>query len=141
MTKKCSHCKEYKELAEFHKNKSKKDGHQHACKECRKIYIRKNYLENKQAYIDRSEKTKIKNRELVWNIKLNSKCIKCGEDHPSVLDFHHRNKEEKKFTISQSYMNHGKLKILEEIKKCDVLCANCHRKLHYKEKGIKNVNV
>lgn len=131
MTKKCSKCKKDKELTEFHKNKSRKDGYQHICKECRIIYIHENYIKNKKAYFNRNKKTRNKNKKLIWNIKLNSKCIKCGENHPAVLDFHHRNKENKLFEISTGWKKSGRLKILEEIKKCDILCANCHRKLHY----------
>lgn len=80
-------------LTEFHKNKNRKDGYQHICKDCKKIYIHENYLKNKKSYFDRNIKTRNKNKELVWNIKLKSKCIKCGENHPAVLDFHHKNKK------------------------------------------------
>jgi hypothetical protein len=63
---------------------------------------------------------------------LRNECKQCGESHISCLVFHHRNPKEKNFTIAK--MVSGKMKkelILEEIKKCDVLCANCHRKLHW----------
>jgi len=132
MTKKCPRCKKNKELTEFHKNKAKKDGLQHVCKKCRKIYIRKHYLQNKKAYVNRRKKQQGRIKKLIWEIKKNSKC-KCGEGHPAVLDFHHRNEKDKKYNISQSWLLTGRLKILKEIKKCDILCANCHRKLHYDE--------
>lgn len=68
-------------------------------------------------------------------IKSKLHCINCKENHVACLDFHHRNPDEKDFTIATA-MLHGykKDKILEEIAKCDVLCANCHRKLHWTEK-------
>jgi len=48
-----------------------------------------------------------------------------------VLEFHHRNPKTKKRSISEMFHNGDSLKTLEkEIKKCDVLCANCHKKEH-----------
>lgn len=73
-----------------------------------------------------------------WNeYKSHLKCIKCGENHPACLEFHHRNPEEKEMNISH-YSRGGWLsrrKLLEEVEKCDVLCANCHRKEHYPTNG------
>lgn len=61
-------------------------------------------------------------------------CIQCGEDHPACLVFHHRDLNEKDFSIAHMLTGYGKKRILEEIAKCDVLCANCHRKLHWELK-------
>ena len=64
--------------------------------------------------------------------KLSLKCEICGESHPACLDFHHRDPEEKDIEIARA-VNRGRSieKIKQEIDKCQVLCANCHRKLHY----------
>ena len=70
----------------------------------------------------------------IWltEYKANQSC-KCGEKDPACLDFHHRNPDDKKFDISSAVKRGcSKGRILEEIAKCDVLCSNCHRKLHYK---------
>lgn len=57
-------------------------------------------------------------------------CKKCGEKKFYLLDFHHRNPDEKDFTIAEKIrIPLDKLK--KEIDKCDVLCANCHREWHY----------
>ena len=57
---------------------------------------------------------------------------KCGESDPCALDFHHRNPKEKKFSISQAVRRMLSFEEIEqEVLKCDLLCANCHRKLHY----------
>lgn len=62
-------------------------------------------------------------------------CAKCGFAHPAALDFHHRNPEEKLYEVSvMPGKSISKDKILAEIAKCDVLCANCHRIFHYEEK-------
>jgi len=57
------------------------------------------------------------------------KCQKCGrKGHPSIFDFHHRT-HSKEFTIS-SMRNLSLSKLREEIEKCDLLCACCHRLEH-----------
>jgi hypothetical protein len=58
----------------------------------------------------------------------------CGISHPAVLQFHHRNKAEKKMAVSAIVSRASNLKqITNEIKKCEVLCANCHAKRHWRE--------
>lgn len=60
-------------------------------------------------------------------LKMEKGCIKCGyREHPAALDFDHRNPKEKLFIIS-SYGRRPWDLVLEELKKCDVVCANCHR--------------
>lgn len=71
--------------------------------------------------------------EKVREIKKSIGCQKCGENDPICLDFHHLN--DKEFEIGISVNGHVSLaRIEKEIAKCIVLCANCHRKLHYYEK-------
>lgn len=92
-----------------------------------------NWLNNNRER--RRELNKLHREKLVnWlkDLRGTLRCIKCGEDHPACLDFHHRNPDEKFMEIANMVRNcFGIAKILEEISKCDVLCANCHRKLHY----------
>lgn len=64
---------------------------------------------------------------------LGGKCSHCGAVlEPCCYDFHHLNPEEKDFTISNSQTNGAKSwnKIRDELKKCTLLCANCHRLVH-----------
>ena len=66
-------------------------------------------------------------------------CAKCGDNRGYVLDFHHINPEEKEETIARLTSNTSSLsKVYDEIKKCIVLCANCHREFHYLEKQKEN---
>jgi hypothetical protein len=61
-------------------------------------------------------------------------CMKCGEDHPACLQFHHRNKEEKSFALAEVADRASSIKALKrEMDKCDVLCVNCPAKRHWKE--------
>jgi hypothetical protein len=69
-------------------------------------------------------------------------CSKCGENDHACLEFHHRDPSQKEIEISKavSYVWSDE-RLEEEIKKCDILCSNCHRKLHRdirEQKDIKN---
>lgn len=58
-------------------------------------------------------------------------CEVCGENYPGCLDFHHKNPEEKDSAVSDLVAKgYGMETILREIKKCVVLCKNCHTKIH-----------
>ncbi len=62
------------------------------------------------------------------------KCIICGYNKSiNALEFHHRVPAEKKFSLSKNNLCYSWEKILEESKKCDLLCANCHREVHDKQ--------
>jgi hypothetical protein len=67
------------------------------------------------------------------NIKAESGCKICGEKDPVVLLFHHRNPKKKSFGVGECSMKNKEL-IKKEIKKCDILCSNCHLRLHEKER-------
>ncbi len=136
--KKCIRCEEIKEVSEFAKDSHRKDGIRSECIICRKEYNVKYYIKNVIIYKSRSKlNNKIYKKKLkkwFFNLKSNLKCIKCGENHPGCLDFHHRNKDDKVSTISDMITNRDSIEnITIEIAKCDVLCANCHRKLHWDE--------
>lgn len=60
---------------------------------------------------------------------LGGKCQICGFDlFPSALEFHHENPEEKEYSLSNRTLTLEQ--DLKEIKKCFLLCANCHRGVH-----------
>jgi hypothetical protein len=74
--------------------------------------------------------------EWLRDYKSGLSCMSCGFSHPAALDFHHRDPEQKEFDISTSpQRGMGRERILKEIAKCDILCANCHRILHWEEKS------
>lgn len=59
-------------------------------------------------------------------------CSRCNETDPRSLVFHHTG-EDKQMAVSQMVTDgHPRAEIAEEIKKCEVLCANCHRQEHYR---------
>ncbi len=73
----------------------------------------------------------------VWfeDYKKTVRCQRCGLQDHRVIDFHHEDEDEKEDCVSILVMHACSMKkILEEIRKCSPLCANCHRILHYEEK-------
>lgn len=75
-------------------------------------------------------------RKRVWfqSIKKQYHCIVCKTNDFRVLDFHHRDSSTKMYRIAHMIYRASQAKILAEIQKCDCLCSNCHRILHYEEK-------
>ena len=73
-----------------------------------------------------------KRRELIQGLK-QKPCKDCGGEFPSpVMHFHHV-RGEKKFTIANAVRTNKSLtSVLEEIAKCDLVCANCHTMRHLK---------
>lgn len=90
-------------------------------------YTTKKYYEaDKQYYKDRARERTKRLRILVDSAK-NIPCMDCGIKYPSyVMDFDHR---ENKIENVSGMVSRGVAvsKILEEISKCDIVCANCHR--------------
>lgn len=61
-------------------------------------------------------------------------CIDCGEGDPVVLEFDHV-RGKKKMNVSRMVKTCGLVTLNEEIAKCDVRCANCHRRVTAKRNG------
>lgn len=99
----------------------------------RKAYQRRYYSERYRVK-HRAQLQRRRERLAAWFRELKStlSCTKCGESHPATLQFHHLNGKDK--TMNVSYIvtgGWGKKRILEEIAKCKVLCANCHSIHHW----------
>lgn len=92
----------------------------------------KHYQENKEKIIARSSarnrRQKKKNKEFVDRVKRMYNCVDCGESEPIVLEFDHV-RGEKRRAIADMVSNYYSIEtIKEEIRKCEIRCANCHRK-------------
>lgn len=129
--KKCNSCKEEKILEDFASDKTTKDGLSGRCKECQREYGRKHYNNNKDYYKKKMLKIRKETSIFLRYIKESIGCASCDENRGVCLDFHHEYPEDKSFDISIS-CGYSKEKIVEEIKKCIIVCANCHRIIHKK---------
>jgi len=104
-----------------------------------KKYQKEWYKKNKKKHIKNSSILRDKymkiGYEYINRFKTINGCAKCSECHVACLEFHHRDSAEKDFEISWAIKNGYSLKrIKQEMKKCDVLCSNCHKKLHWEER-------
>ena len=75
-----------------------------------------------------NNKKRIKNREYIKEYKEQSGGCDCGEMDIRCLDFHHT--EKKDATISKGICDWGLERLKEEVKKCELVCSNCHKILH-----------
>ena len=100
-----------------------KTGHCTAKYQCRKT---------SNAITKRNNKKKL---EYMKRYKLFVGCAFCGyKKHYAALEFDHINPDTKLGTLSQVYKGWGMKKLKDEIRKCQVLCANCHRVKTMEEK-------
>ena len=127
----CPRCDSEQPESNFHRNKHRASGRASYCKPCqlayRKDYYRRNTEKVKQRVYDRRDAMKVRYQEL----KTALSCERCGFDHPAALDFHHDDPEKKTLAVSRMVCDGwSEARILQEIEKCSVLCANCHRIEH-----------
>jgi hypothetical protein len=124
----CIKCKIQK--TEFRKSKKYIDGLDVYCKECRRIADKKTYntnlAGNRKAGLESKNKIRERNRQFIREYLIGKSCIDCGENDPIVLEFDHF--ENKKDNLSEIIQNNSIGKIETEIKKCNIRCANCHRR-------------
>lgn len=124
MGKVCSKCKIEKDESEFYSNKRTPDGLSYYCKECHKaLTSTKNPAKREYATAYYED-----NREFVESLK--TRCIKCGEDRPWVIQFHHIDYRTKEFDVTQ-VGTRGRAAIWKEASKCVCLCSNCHDEFHH----------
>jgi hypothetical protein len=124
----CGKCGETDE-AEFYPSELKKSTGQW-CKGCRSDYNRQRVADDRDYFLKHQRKRRIKTLDLLREYKAERGCERCGEKDPACLDFHHRDKAQKLYSISQeaNRRNKGVETLMTEIQKCSILCANCHRK-------------
>jgi hypothetical protein len=96
---------------------------------------REHYLKNKETIIAKSKETRAISKAKWSAFKRTLKCTQCGFNHPAALDFHHTNPAEKENLVSKLVSNGCFVAAMEEVQKCIVLCANCHRVHHAEEKN------
>jgi len=128
----CSRCRQKKPLEDFNK---KRDGYQTYCRSCDNERNREWYYANKDRTLQRNSRNKAKYvataQDHIWDLLKESSCIDCGENDPLVLEFDHVHGK-KKHNIAELVTGlraTATLRALkEEIAKCEVVCANCHKR-------------
>ena len=126
-TKKCSKCGLLKGLDEYSWQAKKLQIRRKECKACQKLVTKAHYEANKDKYSASNRKRRERRRKLTWELR-DVPCCDCKQKfHPIQMDFDHKPGEDKlgnvTAMIQDGYVKQG----LEEAKKCDVVCSNCHR--------------
>lgn len=129
----CCTCKKDKEENEFSFRNKKLNSRNSKCKTCQREYTQKHYAQNKKEYIARAKPNNMerikKNRKLLLEYLEGKSCVDCGELDIRTLDFDHVDVSNKKDSVTRLVLNgYGWKTIMVEIQKCEIRCANCHRK-------------
>ena len=131
--KRCGACRQEKEQVEFSR---KGDRLQSKCKSCQRAYHRFYYRNNKLRFIEKNRRNKRRQRKRLRAILEETKqrpCQDCGGHfHPWVMEFDHRDGSTKEAAVAD-LVSKGctDARLLTEIRKCDIVCANCHRMRTY----------
>jgi hypothetical protein len=111
-----------------------KNGRYGVCHSCiaKKSARKPRNLKQKQARNQYAYDQRDKRRKLVSEYKLSYGCAKCGYNTCSTaLHLHHKDSKDKTNNISRMItQGYGIGRVIEEMRKCEVLCANCHAELH-----------
>ncbi len=142
--KTCPNCNLSKENSEFYLRKKDSNLLSSWCKECEKSAWKKWYSENKEKRIKYCIDFNKKNRKskIEWLNEIKNKpCKDCGQKYnPWVMEYDHIDSSNKEANVSTLLKhNCSKKKILKEIEKCELVCANCHREREW-QRRLKKIN-
>jgi len=136
-TRRCDRCGDLKPFSDFGWRGRKGARLDNCCRECRARYKHEHYVKNKEIYVERAlrRKRQIRAERAQYLIALfrTLPCADCGERDPLVLEFDHRT--DKTFNIGEGLSERSWQALEDEIAKCDVVCANCHRRRTAKRIG------
>lgn len=99
--------------------------------EQQRAYLAKHYEKNKSKYGESSKAARMRRKALMAEIK-DKPCLDCGLSYPHyVMEFDHT-EDNKVDSIANLMLRAGWQTILDEVAKCELVCANCHRARTYK---------
>ena len=129
-SKRCCTCHELRPLSEYNVRTTAKDGLQARCRDCARQW----YVANRDAHRAkvrlRSTAIKKEYKRRIGEHLLAHPCVDCGESDVRVLDFDHLDASTKRSDIAKMVNAGGRWSDIElEMAKCEVRCANCHRRV------------
>jgi hypothetical protein len=135
--RRCGRCNKVKPLGDFNWRRKGRGQRDNLCRDCRSAYKREHYLANRQRYIDQARERKqllaLERTTYLIEYFRTHPCVDCGETDAVVLEFDHL--RDKLFDVAQSLPYRGWQSILDEIAKCEVVCANCHKRRTARRRG------
>lgn len=134
----CCECKIAKPLDQFSFRNKTNGTRGYQCKLCWNFFNRNRYRSDSGYYKTKAEKSRAINTKIKAKLVLaylqEHPCVDCGEKDPVVLDFDHQHSKLKTIGVLVN-LNVSWDKIAAEITKCEVRCANCHRRKTAKEQS------
>lgn len=101
-----------------------------------KAYLKSHYKNNKQYYLDRNKIAVKEKSDYLIQLRTNTVCMDCKRNYPHyIMQFDHRDGRQKVNNVTGLVANSWK-KLLAEIEKCDLVCANCHASRTYHRRII-----
>jgi hypothetical protein len=128
--KTCTKCKETKLFTDFCKQTKSKDGYQPRCKACMAISYNQSRNKKIEHYQQVASVRRKQTQSLVSQWKSERGCAVCKENFSPCLELHHTDPSNKEADPS-AVANRSFEAFLIEAAKCIILCANCHRKVHF----------
>jgi hypothetical protein len=129
-TRLCGRCRRPKPIAEFAWHRKAKGQRDNYCRPCRAAYKQEHYAAHRERYVANAARRKhaliAERTAYLIEFFRERPCVDCGETDPLVLEFDHIGQEN--FSISVGIRGHKWQSVLDEIERCEVVCANCHRR-------------
>lgn len=128
--RRCGRCQTWKPVGDFAWRRRARGQLDNYCRPCRAAYKQEHYAANRQKYIDAAQARKrlvaLERAGFLIEFFRTHPCVDCGEDDPLVLEFDHL--RDKAFEIARGLRDRGWDDLMAEMAKCEVICANCHRR-------------
>lgn len=128
----CGTCGVAQPLAEFALKNAATGLRSTKCRFCQRTYAKEHYARNRPKYLAKAKVRNDASRDrfaaFLVAYLLEHPCIDCGETDPTVLEFDHRDPTEKVESINALARSQNWKRLEAEMAKCDVRCANCHRR-------------
>ena len=128
----CCVCGRVLPLTEFAVKNRERGEYQTKCRSCQRAYSKQHYRDNKDQYIAKASRrnTLMRDRFAAWILAYFEQhgCVDCGTKDPAVLEFDHKDRPSKVAAVSTLVRKQSWRALVAEIDKCDVRCANCHRR-------------
>ncbi len=129
-TRRCGRCLQSKAVDEFAWHRKAKGQRDNYCRPCRAAYKQEHYAAHRERYVANASRRKraliAERTAYLIEFFRERPCVDCGEADPLVLEFDHVG--QKNFSISVGIRGHKWQSVLDEIERCEVVCANCHRR-------------
>lgn len=123
--RRCAKCGHWKQQSDFHDSRT---GQFSYCKECRNAYDRRYYAERgRAARLERGRARRRQAQSWLNSLKDGLPCTDCGQAFPApIMHWDHLPGHQKIGAVSDLASSRTAALVLDELKKCELVCANCH---------------